>query len=126
MRGRKNMMAGLVPCIAGAALVAFALEYCAFGTDSNASGRIGVQIETVQPMNIVDRSHKGDRLTGAQQTSASDIVPVGKVEPQPVKAAPDETLQSPKVQPKLPDGCEPALSPLTAAKRKTPAARCLT
>jgi hypothetical protein len=102
------------------------LEYCAFGTGLNASSHVGLQIEAVQPMNMVDRTHKGDRLTGAQETSASDLTPIGKIEPQPVKVGPDDALRLPRVQPKLPDGCEPALSPLTDAKRKSPAARCLT
>ena len=47
MQGNQSA-SGLVPYIAGAAMAAFALNYCvqSVGTGLNASDRIGVQSET--------------------------------------------------------------------------------
>jgi hypothetical protein len=59
-----NPAPGLVPYIVGAAVAAFALNYCIQSVEAglNAPDRIGAQSEPAQPMHIVDRSHKGDRL----------------------------------------------------------------
>jgi hypothetical protein len=126
-----NFASGLVPYIAGAAVAAFALDYCAqsFGTGLNASDRIGFQSEMVQPMNIVDRLHKGDRLPGGQRTNgqaASGGVTIGDMELPPAKAPHIIAPRSPSMLPELPDGCESAFSPLSAAEQKKLAARCLT
>jgi len=74
-------ISGLARYIAGAAVIAFTLDFCAqpFGTGLNASGRISLQSETAQPLHIVC-SHKGDRLPGGQQTygqAASGDVTIG-------------------------------------------------
>jgi len=113
----------LVPYIAGATMATFALIYCqqSLGTSFNPSDRISFQSETAQPMNIVDRSHKGDRLFGAQQTVAS-----GNMELVPMTAPVSDAPRSPSVLPNLPDGCESAFSSMSAAEQKTAAARCLT
>jgi len=126
-----NLASGLVPYIAGAAVAAFALDYCAqsLGTSLNTSDRIGIQHEIVQPMNIVDRSHKGDRLPGGQKTngqSASGSVTIGDMELPPVRASHTIAPRSPSLLSDLPDGCESAFSPLSAAEQKKLAARCLT
>src|ERR1022692_1583565 len=70
-----TLASGLVPYIAGAAVAAFALNYCvqSFGTSLNESDRVGIQSEKVQPMNIVDRLHKGDRLAGGQKTNGQSV-----------------------------------------------------
>jgi hypothetical protein len=125
------MMSGLAPYIAGAAVIAFTLDSCAqpSGTGLNASGRISLQSETAQPLYIVDRSHKGDRLPGGQPTyglTASGDVAIGNMELRPAKAPRGDAPRSSSFLPELPDGCESAFSSLTAAKQKTLAARCLT
>jgi hypothetical protein len=109
----------------------FALDYCVqlFGTGLSASGQIGIQSEIAQPMNIVDRSHKGDRLSGGQKTngqSASGSVTIGDIELPPAKTPLMSAPQSPSVLPDLPEGCESAFSPLSAAEQKKLAARCST
>jgi hypothetical protein len=126
-----NLASGLVPYIAGAAVAAFALDYCvqSFGTGLNASDRIGIQNEMVQPMNTVDRSHKGDRLPGSQKTNgqaAAGSVTIGDMELPPAKAPLVIAPRSPSMLPELPDGCESAFSPLSATEQKKHAARCLT
>ena len=107
----------IVPYIAGATMAAFALIYCqqSLGTSFNPSDRISFQSETAQPMNIVDRSHKGDRLFGGQQTVAS-----GNMELVPMTAPVSDAPRSPSVLP------ESAFSSMSAVEQKTAAARCLT
>jgi len=128
----RNLMSSLGPYIFGAAVVAFALDYFAqsFGTGLSASGRMGIQSETTRPLSDVDRSLKGDRLPGGQSTNGqatSGAGAIGNIElRRPVKAAPDDTPLSPDFQPKIPDGCEPAFSPLAPAEQINPVARCLT
>jgi hypothetical protein len=124
-------MSGLAPYIFGAAVVAFALDYFAqsFGTGLSASGRMGIQSETTRPLNDVDRLLKGDRLPGGQSTNGqatSGAGAIGHIEPRPAKAAPDDAPRSPDFQPKIPDGCDPAFSPLAPAEQINPVARCLT
>jgi hypothetical protein len=126
-----TLASGLVPYIAGAAVAAFALDYCvqSLGTGLNASERTDIQREMVQPMNIVDRSHKGDRLPGGQKTngqSASGSVTIGDMELSPAKPPLIIAPRSPGLLPELPDGCESAFSPLSAAEQKKLAARCST
>jgi hypothetical protein len=125
------LASGLVPYIAGAAVAAFALDYCvqSFGTGLNASDYVDIQSEMVQPMNIVDRSHKGDRLAGGQKTngqSASGGVTIGDMELPPAKAPLTVAPRSPSLLPELPEGCESTFSPMSAAEQKKFAARCLT
>src|SRR5580704_8283516 len=126
-----TLASGLVPYIAGAAVAAFALNYCvqSFETVLNASDRVDNQSEMARPLNIVDRSHKGDRLAGGQKTngqSASGGVTIGDTEPPPAKAPPIIAPRSPSLLPELPDGCESAFSPMSAAEQKRLAARCST
>jgi hypothetical protein len=121
----------LVSYIAGAAVAAFALDYCvkSFGTGLDSSGRIGIQRETVQPMNIVDRLHKGDRLPGGQKANgqaASGNVTIGDMKPPPARAPLNDAPRPPRLLPDLPDGCESAFSSLSAADQKKLAARCST
>jgi hypothetical protein len=125
-----SLASGLVPYIAGAAVAAFALNYCAqsLGTGANVSDLV-IQSEMVQPMNIVDRSHKGDRLPGGQRTNgqaASGGVTIGDMELPPAKAPLIIAPRSPSMLPELLDGCESAFSPMSAAEQKRLAARCLT
>jgi hypothetical protein len=122
---------GLIGWIAGAALAAFALDYCTqpFAAGLNPPGHIGLQGETVQPMNVVNRVLKGDRLRSDQLTSdraASGAATVDESERQPMRAAPREVPHSQGLQPKLPEGCEPALSPLVNSKQNNFPAGCLT
>jgi hypothetical protein len=126
-----TLASGLVPYIAGAAVAAFALDYCvqSFGTGLNASDRVGNQSEMVRPSNIVDRSHKGDRLAGGQKAngqSASGGVTIGDTELPPAKAPLIIAPRSPSLLPELLDGCESAFSPMSAAEQKGLAARCST
>jgi hypothetical protein len=126
-----TLASGLVPYIAGAAVAAFALNYCvqSFETVLNASDRVDNQSEMARPLNIVDRSHKGDRLAGGQKTngqSASGGVTIGDTELPPAKAPPIVAPRSPSLVPELPDGCESAFSPMSAAEQKRLAARCST
>jgi hypothetical protein len=121
----------LVPYIAGATMAAFALIYCQqfLRTSFNPSDRISFQSETAQPMNIVDRSHKGDRLFGGQQTygqAVSGSVASGNTELVPMTAPVSDAPRSPSVLPNLPDGCESAFSSMSAVEQTTAAARCLT
>jgi hypothetical protein len=130
MQGR-HLTSGLGPYIAGAAVVAFALDFCAqrFGAGVNTSDRIGIQSEAAQPMNIVDRLHKGDRLSSGRQISgqaASGSVAIGNLETLPAKAPLVDVPLSPTFLPKLPEGCESAFSALSAAEQKDLAARCFT
>jgi hypothetical protein len=126
-----TVASGLVPYIAGAAVAAFALDYCvqSFGTSLNASDRVGIQSETVQPLNLVDRSHKGDRLSAGQKANgqaASGNVTIGDMEPPPARAPLNDAPRPPRLLPDLPDGCESAFSPLSAAEQKKLATRCST
>jgi hypothetical protein len=126
-----TLASGLVPYVVGAAVAAFALDYCveSFGTGLNASDRVGIQSEMVQPMNIVDRSHKGDRLAGGQMTngqSASGSVTIGGMELPLAKAPLIVAPRSPSLLLELPEGCESAFSAMSAAEQKKLAARCLT
>jgi len=126
-----NLTSGLVPYIASAAVATFALNYCvqSLGAGLIASDRIGIQSEPAQPINIVDRSHKGDRLSGGQHIygqAASGDVAIGNMGLLPATAPFNDARQLPSILPKLPDGCESAFSPLSAAERKSLAARCVT
>ena len=126
-----TLASGLVPYIAGAAVAAFALDYCvqSFGTGLNASERVGNQSEMVRPLNVVDRSHKGDRLAGGEKAngqSASGGATIGDSELPPEKAPLIIAPRLPRLLLELPDGCESAFSPMSAAERKRLAARCLT
>jgi hypothetical protein len=122
---RGNILFDPAPYIAGAAVIAFALGYCAqpFTAGLNASGRIGAQSELARPMNIVDRSHKGDRLSGQ---AASGNAAIGSIEPRPDQTVPRDVRRPSKLRLQLPDGCETAFGPLTAEDRKNIADRCLT
>jgi hypothetical protein len=126
-----HLASGLVPYIAGAAVAAFALNYCAqsAGTRLTTPERISVQSETAQPMNMLDRSHKGDRLPSGRQTygrAASDNAAIGTMERAPVAVPLSDISQPPSQPANLPEGCESAFSPMSAAELKTLAARCLT
>jgi hypothetical protein len=130
MQGR-NLTSGLGPYIAGAMVVTLALAFFAqpLGTGVNASDRIGIQREAAQPMNIVDRSHKGDRLSSGRQINgqaASGSVTIGNMVTLPAKTPLVDVPPSPTFLPKLPEGCESAFSTLSAAEQKTLAARCFT
>ena len=130
MQGR-NLTSDLFPYIAGAAVLVFALDFCGqqFGAGLNPSPRISARSETTQPMNVVDRSHKGDRLPGGQETygqAASGGMAIGNMELLPAKAPLVDAPRSPSILPRLPDGCESAFGSLTAAEQKALAARCLT
>jgi hypothetical protein len=119
--------AGLVPCIVGAAVAAFALSYClqSVAAGLNAPDRIGVQSEPAQPMHIVDRSHKGDSLSGGQRVN-DQAAAGGNVELFPTMVPRSNPRLSPSLRPELPDGCESAFSPLSGAEQKDLAARCST
>jgi hypothetical protein len=126
-----NAAPGLVPYIAWAAMAAFALNYCIQSVQAglNASAGIGGRSEVAQSMNVVDRSHKGDRLPGAQRIygqATAGSVEVGNADLAPATVPRRSPPQSPSLQPELPDGCESAFSPLSAAEQKDFAARCLT
>jgi hypothetical protein len=126
-----NLISDLAPYIAAAAAIVFLLVFCAepIATGSNASGRIGFQNEPAQLVNTVDRSHKGDRLSGGQQTysqAASSNTAIGDMPPRPDQTVPRNAPRSSDLQPKLPDGCEAAFGPLTPDDQKDIAARCLT
>ena len=126
-----NLTSGLGPYIAGAAVVAFALDFCTqpFGAGVNASDRIGIQSEAALPMNNVDRSHKGDRLSSGRQINgqaASGSVAIGNMELLAAKAPLVDVPLSSTFLPKLPEGCESAFSALSAAEQKDLAARCFT
>jgi hypothetical protein len=126
-----TLASGLVPYIAGAAVAAFALDCCvqSFGTSINVSDRVSNQSEIVRPLNAIDRSHKGDRLAGGQKTNGQSVsggVTIGDTELPPANAPLIIEPRSPSLLPELPDGCESAFSPLSAAEQKKLAARCLT
>jgi hypothetical protein len=126
-----NPVPGLVPYIACAAIAAFALDYCIQSVQAglNASDRIGGQSEVARSMNVVDRSQKGDRLSGARRIygqATAGGVEVGNADLAPATVPRRSLPQSPNLQPELPDGCESAFSPLSAAEQKEFAARCLT
>jgi hypothetical protein len=126
-----NPVPGLVPYIACAATAAFALNYCIQSVEAglNASDRIGGQSEVAQSMNIVDRSHKGDRLSGAQRIygqATAGSVEVGNASLAPTTVPRRSPSPPPRAQPELPDGCESAFSPMSAADQKDFAARCWT
>ena len=126
-----NTVPDLVPYIACAAIAAFALNYCIQSVQAglNASDRIGGQSEVARSMNVVDRSQKGDRLSGGQRIfgqASAGSVDVGNMELAPATAPSRRPSRSPGLQPELPDGCESAFSSLSAAEQKDFAARCLT
>jgi hypothetical protein len=130
MRGR-HLTSDLGSYIACAAVVALALDYCvqSFGTDLSAASHIGIQSEMAQPMNIVDRSHKGDRLSVGQSTygqGASGGVAIDNMKSLPAKAPLVEAPRSPSLPPDLRDGCESAFSSLTPGAVKNIAGRCVT
>jgi hypothetical protein len=102
----RNSISDLVPYIASAAVAAFVLGYCS-QPFAAAAGRIGARTETAQPVNIVDRSHKGDRLTAPDQTVRPDLP------------------RSSKLTPAIPDGCDPAFGPLLTTEQGNFAGRCV-
>jgi hypothetical protein len=126
-----HLASGLVPYIAGAAVAAFVLNFGeqSAGTRLTTPERISVQSETAEPVNTLDRSRKGDRLPSVRQTygqAASNNAVIDTVERVPV-AAPLSDISQPSSRPaNLPEGCESAFSPMSAAEQKTLAARCLT
>jgi hypothetical protein len=122
-----NPAAALVPYIVGAAVAAFALSYCirSVAAGLNAPDRIGVQSEPAQPLHIVDRSHKGDRFSGGPRVN-DQAAAGGNVELFPTMVTHSNPRLSPSLRAELPDGCESAFSPLSAAEQKDLAARCLT
>jgi hypothetical protein len=128
---RINPAPGLVPYIIGAAVAAFALNYCIQSVEVglNVPDRIGAQSDPALPVHIVDRSHKGDRLPADQRIYGQDATSsmaagnLGLFSP----TMPHIDLRpAPGPRPELPDGCESAFSPMSAAEQKTSAARCLT
>jgi hypothetical protein len=131
MRGR-HLTSDLAPYIACAAAVPSALDYCvqSFGTNLSAASHIGTQSETGQPMNIVDRSHKGDRLSVGQSNygqGASGGVAIGNMKSLPANAPLVDAPRSPSLPPDLRDGCESALSSLTpSAVKNNIAGHCVT
>ena len=122
-----NQAHGLFPYIVAAAVAAFALNYCIQSVEagSYAPNRIAVQNEPVEPMHTVDRSHKGDRLPGAQQVN-DQAAADGTVVVFPTMVPRSNPPPSPGPRSDLPDGCESAFSPMSTAEQKDFAARCLT
>jgi hypothetical protein len=126
-----DLISDLLPHIATAAAIAFLLVFRVepFTTGSNASGRIGFQNEPAQLVNSVDRSHKGDRLSGSRQTygqAPSGNTAIGDILPRPDQTVPRNVPRSSHLQPELPDGCEAAFGPLTPEDQKDIADRCVT
>ncbi len=63
-------------------------------------------------LHVVDRTHKGDRMMPARDSSQSNVAPapVEQTRPQPAR---------------IPVGCDPAFSPLSGQSRANFTARCL-
>jgi hypothetical protein len=142
----KNMVSDLIPYIAGAAALALAIDYVAppFEAGLHASMHTSLDASST-PTQIVDRSHKGDRLTlvGARDEMrlvAGDAD--ASTEAMSVHRKNQSRLQTPSDQsgdaggaavpanpsaskPRLPIGCDPAFSPLTKDPANNLAARCL-
>jgi hypothetical protein len=131
-------MLKLAPYFAGAVAALVAMDFAPpvksaidewAGASANAS--------TVQVMNTVDRSHKGDRLVpsrpslGALPAINNDVafpqVTIRDKERAAAKPVPAEQAQKPIVVrgSKVPIGCDPAFSPLAASASLNFAGRCL-
>jgi len=126
-----NPAPGLVPYVACAAIAAFALNYCmqSVQVGLNAPERIAAQSEVAQSTNFVDRSHKSDSFSNTQRIygqATAGSLEVGNPGVAPVIVPRRGSPPSLGHQPELPDGCESAFSPLSAAEQKDFAARCLT
>jgi hypothetical protein len=88
---------------------------------------------TVQPLHVVDRAHKGDRLP----VTSTTVVTKGAVPAEVtiretrrlVPASEHKPFQPPAAKPapeqKIPEGCDPAFSPLAASAQANFSARCL-
>ena len=88
-------MRALVLCLLGGTAAFLTLDHA---VGSNAAG-VTASV-TVQQSSAVNRSAKGDRLSTAAQQPVIQKAPL----PKPTES---------KLKPKLPDGCEPMISPLT-------------
>jgi hypothetical protein len=89
---------------------------------------------TVQVVNSVDRTRKGDRLVPMRPAAAPGSSTVVKLPVVPIrddgraaaKSAPGEPAQKPVVRgSKVPIGCDPAFSPLAASASLNFAGRCV-
>lgn len=94
---------------------------------------VSASAATVQVVNKVDRSRKGDRLVPLRASSGrfgttSIIVPaaaVGSNSGTAAKSAPSQPAKPATQGAKMPIGCDPAFSPLAASASLNFAGRCL-
>jgi hypothetical protein len=107
-------MSSLARLCAGGLAVVLLMNY---GTLPSATGLDPSQQSVHSPppklLHVVDRTHKGDRIAPAQDSSQSNVkpAPIEQTRPQP---------------PRIPVGCDPAFSPLSGSSRANNfTARCL-
>jgi hypothetical protein len=129
-------MRAAVFCFASGLVVLLAADYVAAG---NGGGLIGSLLQSAPPQQEVARERKGDRLSiGAAADNAAAIVrdpPVRATTGRQAERAGTPLAEQPQVAPrkpqpaaqqlKLPDGCEPAFSPLTGGAVSSLHARCV-
>jgi hypothetical protein len=101
----------LTPYVAIAAVAAFGLSY---GSQPFVRATEAARIETPSTARMVDRTHKGDRLS---------IERDGGIEPSS-RMRPPVTLR-PAARPRIPDGCDGAFGPLITIEQGNFAARCV-
>jgi hypothetical protein len=85
----------------------------------------GASLVAATASTTVDRTLKADRVVPTPRTVAGAqriLKPAGSVT---VTPAPSGARRSPALDARIPEGCEPAVSPLAKAAGRLPASRCL-
>ena len=117
----------LVPgslAIAGAAITAFVLTYGWPPLPAHSS--MSAAPQTAFPMNVVDRSHKGDRLVIDPLMAGRQMFDTGVVDiHRPDQSLPRGVPRSSNLQPAIPEGCDPVFGPLLTAEQGNFAGRCV-
>jgi hypothetical protein len=124
-------MCGLLRFVVAGLAVLFVMDYVAppVGTGLNL-GQSAAGWGTVQPLNVVDRTRKGDRLPVTSTIVTKGVtLPEGAVRETrriiPAKAPFPPPAAKMAPEQKIPEGCDPAFSPLAASAQANFSARCL-
>lgn len=106
-------MSSLAHLCAGGLAVVLMMDYVALPAATGLDpSQQSFHAQAPKSLHVVDRSHKGDRMTPARDSSQSNIAPAPTEQTRPQPA-------------RIPVGCDPAFSPLTGSSRANFTARCL-
>jgi hypothetical protein len=105
-------MSSLAHLCAGGLAVVFLMGYVALPAATGLDPRQqSFHAQAPKSLHVVDRTHKGDRLTPPRDSSQFKMTPT-----------PEQTRPQPS---RIPVGCDPAFSPLSGSSRANFITRCL-